>query len=121
MLRIFVVIFGILLLIMVSRSSFVQFMLSETQTSTIQWFDAVSTTIDNQQLVRFRNGIVEQLPNLNAPQTKYLHKITSTKIELKNFNQYYCLTGDKNPFIFGKNLQLICSEISDKGVLKNFS
>jgi hypothetical protein len=77
--------------------------------------------IDNQQLVKFRNEISAQVQNLTEPQTKYLYKITSTKTALKNFNQHYCRSGDKNPFIFGTNLHLVCSEISRKGMLKKFS
>jgi hypothetical protein len=57
---------------------------------------------------------------LSDPQTEYLHKITSTKTELKNFNQHYCRAGDKNPYIYGTNLHLVCGEISRKGILRKF-
>jgi len=121
MFRFVVVTFEILALIMILRSAFVQFWLSDMQTSTSQLMHGISMTIDNQQLAKFRNGISEQVHDLSEPQTKYLHKITSTKTELKNFNQHYCRAGDKNPYIYGNNLHLVCGEISRKGILKKFS
>lgn len=121
MLRFIVVTFEVLVLVMILRTAFVQVWLSDMQTSTSQWMHGVSMMIDNQQLVRFRNGISAQVQDLNEPQTKYLHRITSTKTELKNFNKHYCRSGDKNPFIFGTNLHLVCNEISRKGILDNFS
>ena len=121
MLRFFVITFEILTLIMILRSAFVQFWLSDMQTSTSQWMHDVSMVIDNQQLTKFRKEILAQVQNLTEPQIEYLHKITSTKAELKNFNQHYCRSGDKNPFIFGSNLNWVCGEISRKGILKKFS
>jgi hypothetical protein len=114
MLRSVVVTFEILALIMVLRSAFVQFWLSDMQTSTSQWMNNVSLIIDNQQLSNLRNEILAQVQDLTKQQTDYLNRITSTKTELKNFNQYYCHSGDKNPFIFGRNLNLVCGEISRK-------
>ena len=121
MLRIVVVTFEILALIIILRSAFAQFWLSDMQTSTSQWMRNISITIDNQQLTKFRNEILIQVHNLTEPQTKYLYKITSTKAELNSFNLHYCRAGDKNPFIYGLNLHLVCSEISRQGILKNFS
>ena len=121
MLRFIVVTFEILALIIILRSAFVQFWLSDIQTSASQWIHNISMMIDNQQLVKFRNEISAQVQNLTEPQTKYLHKITSKKAELNSFNLHYCRAGDKNPFIYGLNLQLVCGEISRNGILKKFS
>jgi len=121
MLRFVVVTFEILALIMILRSAFVQFWLSDMQSSTSQWMHGISMTIDNQQLAKFRNGISTHVQDLTEPQTEYLHKITSTKTELNNFNRYYCRAGDKNPFIYGTNLRYVCDEISRKGILRKFS
>lgn len=121
MLRFVVVTFEILALIMILRSSFVQFWLSDMQMSTSEWMHNISLTIDNHQLNKFRNGISQSVQGLTEPQTEYLHKITSTKIELIKFNQHYCLEGDKNPYIFGSNLRFVCGEINRKGIIKELS
>jgi hypothetical protein len=118
MLRFVVVTFEILALIMILRSAFVQFWLSDMQTSTSQWMHGISMTIDNQQLAKFRNGISSQVQDLTEPQTEYLHRITSTKTELNNFNRHYCHAGDKNPYIYGTNLRYVCGEISRRGIIK---
>ncbi|WP_339720939.1 hypothetical protein [uncultured Paraglaciecola sp.] len=118
MLRFVVVTFEILALIMILRSAFVQFWLSDIQTTTSQWMHGISTTIDNQQLAKFRNEISEHVQDLSEPQTEYLHRITSTKTELNNFNMHYCQARDKNPFIYGNNLHYVCGEISRKGILE---
>jgi hypothetical protein len=121
MLRFVVVTFEILALVMILRSVFVQFWLSDMQTTTTQWMHGISMTIDNQQLTKFRNEISAHIQDLTEPQTEYLYKITSTKAELKNFNLHYCYTGDKNPYIYGTNLRHLCGEISRKGILDTFS
>jgi hypothetical protein len=121
MLRFIVVTFEILALIMILRSAFVQFWLSDMQTTTSQWMLDLSMTIDNHQLAEFRNEISDHVPGLTEPQTEYLHRITSTKTELHKFNLYYCHVGDKNPYIYGTNLRYVCGEISRKGILDKFS
>jgi hypothetical protein len=121
MLRFVVVTFEILALIMILRSAFVQFWLSDMQTTTSDWMHGISMTIDNQQLAKFRSEISLQVQDLSEPQTIYLHRITSTKTELHNFNSHYCRAGDKNPYIYGTNLRYVCGEISRKGILNNFS
>jgi hypothetical protein len=121
MLRFVVITFEILALIMILRSASVQFWLSGIQTTSSQWMHGISMIIDNQQLAKFRNEISAQVQGLTDPQTEYLYKITSTKTELKNFNQHYCHAGDKNPYIYGSNLRHVCGEISRKGILNKFS
>lgn len=120
MLRFIVVTFEVLALIMILRSAFVQFWLSDVQTTTSQWMLDISMTIDNQQLASFRKGISAHMQDLTEPQTEYLHRITSTKTALKTFNHHYCRAGDKNPFIYGSNLRYVCGEISRKGILDKF-
>ena len=79
MLRLIVVTFEILALVMILRSGFVQFWLSDIQTKTTQWMHGISMTVDNQQLAKFRNEISAHVQDLTEPQTEYLNKITSTK------------------------------------------
>lgn len=118
MFRFVVVSFEILALIMILRSAFVQFWLSDIQTTASQWMNDVSLVLDNKQLSSFRSGIVKHSQNLNEAQIAYILKITSSKSELKHFNQLYCQAGDKNPFIYGINLRYLCVEIDRQEIIK---
>ena len=80
MLRFVVITFEVLALIMILRSALVQSWLSDMQTATSQWMHGISMTIDNRQLAKFRTEISTQLQDLTAPQVKYLHKVTSKKL-----------------------------------------
>lgn len=119
MFRFVVVTFEVLALIMVLRSAFVQFWLSDLQMTASQWMNDVSLVLDNKQLADFRSDITQHSQNLNEAQLEYILKITRTKSELKRFNQHYCLAGDKNPFIYGINLRYLCVEIDRQEIIKN--
>lgn len=121
MLRFVIVTFEILALIMVLRSAFAQFWLSDLQTTTSQWMHSISMTLDNRELAKLREKISSNVQDLNEPQTEYLHKFTRTKVELNNFDSLYCRAGDKNPYIYGTNLRYVCEEISRNGLLKKVS
>ncbi|WP_299082092.1 hypothetical protein [uncultured Paraglaciecola sp.] len=120
MLRFIVVTFEVLALIVILRSAFVQFWLSDVQTSTSEWMEGISLTIDNQQLTKFREDISTQMQDLSESQTEYLLKITSSKAALHKFNLLYCHAGDKNPYIYGTNLRYVCGEIYRKEILKEY-
>ncbi|MGS2721675.1 hypothetical protein [Paraglaciecola aestuariivivens] len=118
MFRFVVVSFEILALIMVLRSDFVQYWLSDLQTSASQWMDQVANVVENQQLSEFREDIKNYSQNLKPAQEEYIDKITENKAQLTRFNQHYCVAGDKNPFIYGVNLRYLCSEIQRKKIIK---
>ncbi|MGJ8679324.1 hypothetical protein [Paraglaciecola sp.] len=119
MFKFFIITFEILALVMVLRTSFVQFWLSDLQSSTADWMLELSMVIDNQQLEKLRNEIAPHTQNLNGYQRDYLRQITENKAGLDSFNQFYCQNGDKNPFIYGASLQYVCSEIGRAGILKS--
>jgi len=119
MFRFVVVTFEVLALVMILRSAFVQFWLSDLQVTASQWINDITLVIDNKQLANFRSGITQHSQNLNEAQLEYILKITSSKSELKRFNYLYCQTGDKNPFIYGINLRYICVEIDRQKMIND--
>ena len=120
MLRFIVITFEVLALIVILRSAFVQFWLSDVQTSTSEWMLDLSLTIDNQQLSEFNEMVSPYLQDFSEAQTQYLNKITSSKEELNKFNMLYCHQGDKNPYLYGANLRYICGEILKTEILKDY-
>lgn len=117
MFRFFVVIFEVLALVMILRTSFVQFWLSDFQSSVADWMLEISLVVETQQLQELRNEIAPHTQNLHEYQKDYLDEITKNKSALNNFNIFYCQNGDKNPYIYGASLRYVCSEISRKGIL----
>ncbi len=117
MIRFLVVSFEILVLIMVLRSDFVQFWLSDLQSKASQWMTEISSSLDNNQLEELRDTVKVQSLNLNEAQLDYLSDVTYSKVKLARFNQFYCVQGDKNPYLYGINLRLLCTEIQRTGLL----
>lgn len=119
MFKLFVVTFEILALVMILRSSFVQYWLADLQDSAANWMLEMSLLIDKQQLDELRAEIGPHTQNLHDYQKDYLYQVTTSKSSLANFHLYYCQNGDKNPYIYGASLKYVCNEISRKGILKS--
>jgi hypothetical protein len=118
MFKFFIITFEILALVMVLRTSFVQFWLSDIQASAADWMLEMSMVVDNQQLQSLRNEMAPHTQNLNEYQKDYLREVTQNKTALGNFNLFYCQNGDKNPYIYGASLKYVCGEIGRAGILK---
>jgi hypothetical protein len=121
MFRFFVITFEILVLVLILRSPFVQFWLSDVQASIADWMLDMSLIVDNQQLASFRQEIALRTQNLSEYQLKYLRQITDNKARLKDFNRLYCQGHDKNPYLYGASLRYLCDEIGRKGILRKYS
>jgi hypothetical protein len=118
MFKLFIVAFEILALVMVLRTSFAQFWITDLQTSAADWMLEMSLMVDKQQLATLRDELAPHTQNLTGYQKDYLRQVTESKIALGNFNLFYCQNHDKNPYIYGANLQYVCGEISRNGILK---
>ncbi|WP_158966378.1 hypothetical protein [Paraglaciecola sp. L3A3] len=118
MFKLFIITFEILALVMILRSSFVQFWLADLQSSVADWMLDMSLVIDKQELAELRDEIAPHTQNLSAYQKDYILQITDNKAALSNFSLYYCKHGDKNPFIYGSSLRYLCNEIDRKGIVK---
>jgi hypothetical protein len=56
--------------------------------------------------------------SLKPHQTDYVFKVTSSINSVRSFNAMYCLSDDKNPYLYGNNLKKFCSDIEQTGILK---
>ncbi len=112
MLRTFIIILEIVLLVMVLRSSFVQYFLSDVQTSLSDWMTELSLVAETQELDALKESIYPHLMDVREYQKDYLNEILSEKSKLMSFHKKYCIAGDKNPYVFGANLNLICTAIN---------
>ncbi len=119
MFKFFVVTFEILALVVVLRSSFVQYWLADFQDAAANWMLEISLLMDKQQLETLRAEIMPHTQNLADYQKDYLRQVTQSKASLASFHLYYCQNNDKNPYIYGASLRYVCSEINRAGILKS--
>ncbi|MFT2090019.1 hypothetical protein [Paraglaciecola sp. 2405UD69-4] len=117
MFRWFVTAFGILAVVVILRTPFVQFWIADIQTKLADWMLEISLVVERQQLESFREEIKPHTENLREYQKQYLFDISENMAALRNFNRNYCQNNDKNPYIYGATRQYICGEIVRTGIL----
>lgn len=100
---------GVLLVVL--NSSFVQFLLADTQQKVSGWITYLSETEERQQLEGIRNIVLKGPFRLKTYQISYLQDITGDKRRLHRFHRLYCLTEDKNPYLYGPAKMALCREI----------
>jgi hypothetical protein len=119
MTRLFVIFFEIFVLVMLLRSSFVQYFLNDMQHQISDWMTDISTVVEKRELAELREIISPYTHQMRDYQHDYVAEVTSQKVRLISFNQQLCVSGDKNPYVFGVNLKNICSAIQQTEILKH--
>lgn len=111
MARTFIVFIEIALLVMVLRTSVVQYFFLDVQDSLSNWLIEVSQIAEKRELSELRENFSSNVSNFTEYQHEYIQDITANKASLSRFHQFYCVKKDKNPFVYGTNLQTLCTEI----------
>ena len=119
MARTFIIFLEIAILVMALRSSFVQYFFIDVQEHLSDWMIEVSQVAERRELNELRETYASRVTNLSEYQQEYVEEITSGKGKLSNFFLLYCEKGDKNPFIYGANLQILCSNIQNTRLLRS--
>ncbi len=114
MFRALVIAVEIAALIFVMQSSFMQYLLSDWQSSAADWMVEYGKRKERREMADFRAEVLPNLQDVKQYQRDYLNDVMSSKVHLQSFYQAYCQQGDKNPFIQGVNLHLMCSQIDQK-------
>lgn len=81
------------------------------------WQDSVFSTPERQRLMALRDDFLRNNMSLQPYQTDYIVELTEQLDSVKNFHRLYCVTGDRNPYLFGANLHRFCELIDQSGVL----
>ncbi|MBE1301052.1 MAG: hypothetical protein GJ680_14220 [Alteromonadaceae bacterium] len=108
----------IALLWTVLQTSFVQHLLNDTQSDVSDWLADVTGFFDSRSLAGLRQNIAPFTESLDEPQRAYLEDVTNDLQKLQNFNNLYCKGDDKNPFVYGETLQILCAQIASSEVLR---
>ena len=119
MFRFFVIAIEIVLLVIILRSSVVQYFFSDIQQSLTDWMLELSLVAEKRELQSLRDEISPITTNMKGYQRDYLEEITSEKLRLKMFHRQYCIDGDKNPYVYGASLKSICDAIDRTQVLNS--
>ncbi|GGO66487.1 hypothetical protein [Bowmanella pacifica] len=109
--RTFIIILEIALLVVVLRSSFVQYWLGDIQESLSNWMTEIAQTAERQELAALRDRVRPNIAAMNDYQKDYVMDMLSSRTKMEHFQLYYCINKDKNPFVYGATLLYLCSEI----------
>ncbi|WP_099033784.1 hypothetical protein [Lacimicrobium alkaliphilum] len=109
--RTVVLLLEIALLLIILRSSFAQYLLVDMQNSLSGWISHVAEMGERKTLSELQERINPTIANLNEYQRDYIMNMTSSRSKLEHFERYYCMTEDKNPFVYGNTRIYLCSEI----------
>ena len=106
--RALVIFIEVVILVVVLRTSFVQYFLSDIQQTVTGWIETVIEIPEQQALSSLREKYFYNNMSLQPHQMDYVLDITESKEKLESFRQFYCVKKDKNPFIYGQNLVRLC-------------
>lgn len=109
--RAFVIFIEVVILVVVLRTSFVQYFLSDIQQTVSGWIESVVDIPEQQSLATLRERFFYNNMALQPHQVDYVLDITESREKLESFRQFYCVKKDKNPFIYGHNLNRLCDQI----------
>lgn len=119
MLRSFAVILEIVFLVMVLQLPFVQYLLSDIQTSLSDWMTHIAQREERAQLADIKLGIAQQYSAMRPYQQDYLDEVLSSRARTVHFYEAYCKSDDSNPYIYGATLSYFCSEITRSSLLNS--
>lgn len=114
----FIIFLEVALLVMFLRSSFAQYFLEDIQQTVGNWLYEVSSYADRHALESLRENIAPFTADLSEQQKAYIDDLTQSREKLEKFNSLYCVAGDKNPYVYGATLQVLCGQIQNSGLIE---
>ncbi|WP_284217492.1 hypothetical protein [Agaribacter marinus] len=105
------------MIIWLLQTNWVQQLFSSTQTTISAWVTGVLTVPDRQKIASLRDAFMRNNMSLQSHQTDYVFEVTDTIQGIQRFHRLYCAGDDKNPYLFGRNLDKFCQEITSSGIL----
>lgn len=118
MLRFFIITAEIIVLVLIFRSPFVQYLFEDVQNSVSDWFISLSTLPEQRALEGLRTDITAQLKPLRPYQQNYVENITVSKDSVKRFYANYCQKDDINPNFSGAKREQLCHTIAQSSLMR---
>ena len=118
MLRFFIIAAEIIVLVLVLRSPFFQYLFEDIQHSVSDWLVAFSTLPERKELGSLQDKINIELSPLKPYQQTYVKQITVSSASVKRFYLTYCENDDINPNFTGTKRAQLCLIIKQSPVMK---
>ncbi len=83
----------------------------------IEWKQAFFEAPETMMLSSLRDDFLHNNMSLLPHQTDYIVELTQKHQDVLDFHKLYCVGGDKNPYLFGADLDKFCGLIQTSGVL----
>ena len=118
MLRFFIIAAEIIVLVIVLRSPFVQYLFEDIQNSLSEWLVSIATLQEREELRSLQDKINIQLSPLKPYQQTYVQQITADSASVKRFYHTYCEKDDINPNFTGTKRVQLCLIIKQSSVMQ---
>lgn len=117
MYRSLVIVAEIIILVILLRSTFVQYLFSDVQLTLTNWLVEISQIPERAELNALKETVAPNFEAMRPFQKEYLDGVMSNKASLNHFYALYCMKGDKNPYIYGASLHYFCNAIQNTQLL----
>ena len=118
MLRFFIIAAEIIVLVVVLRSPFVQYLFEDIQNSLSEWLVSIATLPEREELRSLQDKINIQLSPLKPYQQTYVQQITADSASVKRFYHTYCEKDDINPNFTGTKRVQLCLIIKQSSFMQ---
>ena len=119
MFRSLAIIVEIAILVIVLQLPFVQYMLSDVQSTLSDWMTDIALREERAQLATIKENMSVQYSAMKDYQREYLDEVLSSRLRTIQFYESYCVNADSNPYIYGATLSSFCTQIQQSPILKN--
>lgn len=111
MFRSFAIALEVAVLVVILQLPFVQYLLSDVQETVSEWMTEIAQREEREQLADISANLKGQIDAMRPYQQEYVATILSSRLQLIQFYDNYCVNDDRNPYVYGATLHLFCQEI----------
>jgi len=115
----FVVFIEIVLLVMLLRTAYVQYLLEDIQAEVSEWIAYLHDIPENNMLDDLRERAAPWLDTLGETQAAYVSsQVLTSSASINRFYEHYCVTNDINPFLNAYQRREFCHYLEDSPLLQ---
>lgn len=112
-----IILIQVLLVIIFLQSSFAQHFFSGAVDTISQWYEDFMEVPERRKIMQLRDTFLRNNMALQPHQVDYIMEVTDTQEKINDFYWAYCLNKDKNPFVYGNQLEKFCGDLAASELL----
>jgi hypothetical protein len=112
-----VAVIGVVLIVLVLQTSAVKSLFGGATQVVGTWVSSLMYAPERAKLMGLQDRFLRNNMSLKPHQTDYVYEVTQSIDRVRDFNRMYCISDDKNPYLYGNNLMKFCSDIEETGIL----